>query len=150
MSKQTILDRLYPTKRVEYRGVTFIVKPLHFHEVPALIAVMPLVRPVISSGIDATEQRGSFYLAVSIEFIGQMNEQVVQALDQCVEIEGLDADEQVSVRDLPLDAIPCLIEAFLEQNLCSGNWETLGRRLAANVVGQNDESPSPGEMHSAS
>lgn len=113
MKGLSVLDRLYPESEVNYRGVTITITPLPFAKVPKLIRSLWSVIPRISSG------------SLSQDDIVEIFDDIVALLDECVKIQE---DESIKVKQLPLDAIPDIMQVFLEQSFKWGKWEALLER----------------------
>lgn len=120
----TVLSRLFPGKIVTYNGVAIEMKPLPFHKVPDLLDAIQALWPVFS-GAGAGLQ-GLF-------------EHICAILDPCITV--IDAPE-LKVKDLPIDAMPDLLEVFTEQSIDVGKWIGLAGKLNLGVGEADDDKTS--------
>lgn len=113
--KSTVLSRLFPGKIITYQGVAIEMKPLPFHKVPDLLDAIQALWPVFSG--EGTGLQGLF-------------DHICAILDPCVTV--VEAPE-INVKDLPIDAMPALLEIFAEQSIDVGKWVSLAGKLNLGV-----------------
>ncbi len=114
--KPSALERLFPKQEVTIRGVAINVMPLPFHQVGSLFRAFYNLWPLLD-GKQTPE-----------DIIGAAFDDVLKVLNKCVSVPE---DPNLTVGDLPFEALPDLLEAFLKQSLDVGKWRALGSTISS-------------------
>ena len=121
MSKETneekkarVRSRLYPVQTLKHNSVPIDIMPLRYGKVPEAIDFLWEFFQKSSSG------------ELTKEFLLESLESLNRYLNECVKIPD---DPEMTIEDLPFDAIPAVLDVFLEQTLKPGNWQTLAQKL---------------------
>jgi len=113
--RNQVRSRLFPVEILKHNTVPIEIKPLRYGKVP-----------------EAIEFLWDFFLkagsgGLTKEFLAESLESLNRYLNECVRVPD---DPELTIEDLPFDAIPLIIDVFLEQTLKPGNWEALSLKLS--------------------
>lgn len=114
--KAQVRSRLYPVTTLKHNGVPIEVKPLRYGRVPEAMEFLWDLFANASAG------------EITKEFILDSIDSINRYLNECVRVPD---DPEMTVEDLPFDAIPDVLEVFLEQTLKPGNWQALAQKMKA-------------------
>jgi hypothetical protein len=112
--KAQVRSKLYPVQVLKHNAVPIEVRPLRYGKIPEAIDFLWEFFQKSSAG------------ELTKEFLLESLDSLNRYLNECVRIPD---DPEMTIEDLPFDALPAVIEVFLEQTLKPGNWQALAQKL---------------------
>ena len=113
--KAAVRSRLFPVQVVKHNGVAIEVKPLRYGRVPEATDFIWEVFTRLGQQ-DMTR-----------DFVREGFDSLASYLNECVSVPD---DPDLTIEDLPFDAIPGILDIFIEQTLKPGNWKALAQGLS--------------------